>query len=181
MPKKKLSNSAQYTVLKLINRTLIDWDVLRTDTYDISGLTPSSVADRCPLKFTPTAEYLIFVSCLLLGNTDEEAHNLLINVPRESLNFIQYTFLMDGNSQTLSYLRGKTGAAYVSHENCILATGSLAVWYDAIILNLTRPHTLSLDCRLIFDKMFLMFERDGLSAIFTNYNKKTLEDGSFVL
>ncbi|KKL49242.1 hypothetical protein LCGC14_2317480, partial [marine sediment metagenome] len=62
---------------------------------------------------------------------------------------------------------------------CILGTGPLSVWYDAIVLNLTHTRISMNNTRILLNKMMLLFEKEGLHALFPN--KNMLADGTFLL
>lgn len=184
-------NSKQLTLIndpadvKLLHITKINWGDLRLDIFNATGLSPSAPIAQHSVEFSEAAEYLVFVSYLLLGAVDNDPHKLLLNLPRVSMNFLQYTFLINVDiseaNATLESLRGRTGAQYVVQDNCILATGPLTVWYDSIVMNLTYPNMLTFNTRLILDKIYILLGREGLSSLFTKFNKTTLDDGTFTL
>lgn len=171
--------------LIIVSRVKVEWPVLRKTISQVTGLQPSSMIDQCPVNFSPNAEFLLFAAYLILNSTEEDPHNLLINLPREAMDFLHYTFLIACNTDTAVDLREKTRAHYTMMEiergYCVLGTGPLSVWFDAIVLNLTHPRTMIGSTRILFDKMMLLLEKEGLHAIFSKFNKKTLEDKTFLL
>ena len=185
MNSKQLTKQDNISDVKLLHTTKINWGSFRLDIYNATGLSPSQPIAEHPVGFSEAAEYLVFVTYLLEGMSQSDPHKLLSNLPRVSMHFLQYTFLVNVSfadiHTTLEDLRGRTAAQYVVHDNCILATGPLTVWYDAIVMNLTHPNMLTFNTRLILDKIYLLLGREGLSSLFTKFNKTTLDDGTFVL
>ena len=169
--------------LIIVSRTKIEWPILRKTVFHATGFQPSSVIAQCPVNFSEQAEYLLFAAYLILDVTDEDAHNLLLNLPREALDFLHYTFLIACDENVAIDLREKTRAHYtmtdIGKGYCILGTGPLSVWYDAIVLNLTHTRISMNNTRILLNKMMLLFEKEGLHALFPN--KNMLADGTFLL
>lgn len=171
-----------------VSRVMVDWKLLRKTVFDVTGLQPSSIIAQSPVKFTEVAEYLLFVAYLYLDITDEKPYNVLLSLPRECMEYVHYTFLIGCDRDVVEDLREKTRAHYtltdVGKGYCVLGTGSLSIWYDAIILNLTHPRLAlkaSYGTRILFDKLMLFLEKEGLSQLFSNYIKMPLKDKTFML
>lgn len=169
--------------LIIVSRTRVEWPVLRKTVSQATGFQPSSRIAQCPVSFSEQAEYLLFAAYLILDITEEDPHNLLLNLPREAMDFLHYTFLIACDADTASDLREKTRAHYTMTDlgrgYCILGTGPLSVWYDAIMLNLTQPRAAWKETRLLLNKMLLLFEKEGLQALFPH--KNVLPDKTFLL
>lgn len=159
----------------------VNWPVLRKTVSQVTGLQPSSQVASSPIQFSEPAEFLLFAA--YLSNITGDPHNVLLTLPRECMNFLHYTFLIACDEDTTRDLRERTRAHYtmtdVRNGYCILGTGPLSVWHDAVVLNLTHPRSLVAGTRILLDKLLLFFEREGLHALFPN--KKSLEDGTFLL
>jgi hypothetical protein len=174
--------------IEIVSRSKIEWPLLRKTISDATGLQPSSSIRQSHVKFSDAAEALIFGAYLILDITDEDPHDVLLNLPRECLEYLHYTFLIACSRDTVDDLREKTNANYimldVGSSYCVLGTGPLSVWYDAITLNLTYPRMSWKGfhgTRLLLNKMLYLFEKEGLQALFSKYNKKQLPDKTFLL
>ncbi len=174
--------------LIVVSCTKIEWPVLRKTVSQVTGLQPSSIIAQSPVKFSQQAEFLLFTAYLYLDIHDEDPHNVLLTLPRECMDFLHYTFLILCDQSTTEDLREKTRAHYtitdVGKGYCVLGTGPLSVWYDAIVLNLTHPRMAYKSfqgVRTLLNKLLLFFEREGLYALFSKYNKKQLKDKTFLL
>jgi hypothetical protein len=171
-----------------VTSTQIDWPNLRKSVANATGIRPSDIIAQSPVKFSEKAEFLLFTAYLYLDSTEENPHTLLLNLPRECLEFLHYTFIIACGPDTINDLREKTRAHYTMTDlgkgYCVLGTGPLSVWFDAITLNLIHPYMNTkgyYSTRIIFDKLMLFFEKEGLSAIFSKYIKKSLPDKTFLL
>lgn len=174
--------------LKIVSKVQVDWLPLRENVLKGTGLQPSLTIAQCPVKISSAAEYLLFAAYLYLDDYSLEPRNLLLNLPRECMEFLHYSFLIECEPLLLDDLREKTNAHYASIDMgkyyCILGTGSLAVWYDAIILNLEYPSInwkSPRGLRVLLNKMLLLFEKEGLYSVFAKYVKNQMKDGTFLL
>ncbi len=172
----------------VVARTKVDWLILRKGISQVIGLQPSSIIAQSPVKFSEAAEHLLFVAYLVLDITDEDPHKVLLTLPRECMEFLHYSFLIICDNMVVDDLKEKTRIHYtitdVGRGHCVLGTGSLSVWYDAIVLNLTHPrmsYKSMGDTRAFFNKLLLFFEKEGLYALFSSYTKKSLSDKTFLL
>jgi hypothetical protein len=171
-----------------VSRVKVDWPTLRKNVSQATGLRPSDRIAQSPVKFTEAAEYLLFAAYLYLDITEDDPHRVLLNLPRECLDFLHYSFLIACERSIIEDLREKTRAHYtmtdVGRGYCVLGTGPLSVWYDAVVLNLTHPQ-LALKgmgpTRVLFNKLMLFFEKEGLQALFRDTAKKQLPDKTFLL
>jgi hypothetical protein len=173
----------------IVSRTVVDWPLLRKTVSQVTGLRPSEHISQSPVTFTEQAEALIFAAYLYLDTPSAtDPHKMLSNLPRECLDFLHYTFLIGCDRDVVDDLREKTRAHYsmvdVGRGYCILGTGGLSVWYDAIVLNLTNPNmalkSVS-NTRLLLDKLLLLLCKEGLHALFSQYTRKQLPDRTFLL
>lgn len=171
-----------------VSRVKVDWPLLRKAVSQATGLRPSDRIAQSPVKFTEAAEYLLFAAYLYLDVSEDDPHKILLNLPRECLDFLHYSFLIACDRDVIEDLREKTRAHYtmtdVGRGYCVLGTGPLSVWHDAIVLNLTHP-TANLKgfqgTRLLLNKLMLFFEKEGLQALFRDTTKKQLPDKTFLL
>jgi len=169
----------------IINKPQIDWNTLRQGVLKATSLQPSSTIAQCPVKLSEVAEFLVFVTYLKLDNFNDDPYNVLMNLPRECMELVSYTFLILCTPYTMNDLREKTRAHYafcnMGEYYCSLGTGSLATWFDAIVLNLTDTWQKTEGTRVLLNKMMLFFEKEGLGAIFSKYRKKSLPNKQFLL
>jgi hypothetical protein len=145
---------------------------------------PSSLIHQSPVTFKEQAEQLLFLA-YLLTDTDEKPDTLIRNIPRICLDFLHYTFLIICDIETHKDLREKTRAQYIVENMedvyCVLGTGSLSVWHDAIVTNLAHTNLKSKNTRLILDAIYLYLTQEGLQSIFTPFTKKPEKNGTFIL
>lgn len=174
--------------LLTVARTKVDWPDLRKNVSQVTGLQPSARIAQSPVKISEAAETVLFPAYMLLDVTDKEPHNLLLELPRECMDFLHYTFLIACDRDVVEDLREKTRAHYtmtdVGRGYCVLGTGPLSVWYDAVVLNLTHPqmaYKAMRSARVFFDSLMLLLEKEGLQALFSKYSKKSLQDKTFLL
>lgn len=169
--------------LLIVSRTQVEWPVLRKTVLQATGFQPSSVIAQCPVSFSKNAEFLLFAAYLILDITEEDAHKLMLHLPREAMDFLHYTFLIACDRDIIEDLREKTRAHYTITDcgrgYCVLGTGPLSIWYDAIMLNLRVSWKGMKNTRLLLNKMLLLLEREGLQALFPP--KTSLPDGTFLL
>lgn len=98
------------------------------------------------------------------------------------LRHLSYSFLIRSGSLTIFDLLSQSSVDVFSVEcedgaNLSYASGNLEEWKVAIINSCSDSSTLEL--RLLFDKILLLFEAEGLSDIFSEYRKITLPDKTF--
>jgi hypothetical protein len=171
-----------------VSRTKVDWPLLRKTVAQATGFSPSTRIAQSPVNFSEVAEYLTFTAYLYLDITEDDPHKVLTNLPRECMDFMHYTFLFACTHEVTEDLREKTRAHYTMTDlgkgYCVLGTGPLSVWHDAVVLNLTHP-LMSLKAmkgtRTLLNKLLLFFESEGLYALFSRYGKKQLGDKTFLL
>lgn len=171
-----------------VSRVKVDWPLLRKTASQATGLRPSGRIAQSPVKFSEAAEYLLFAAYLYLDTQEDDPHRILLNLPRECLDFLHYSFMIACGPDTVNDLREKTRAHYTMTDMgrgyCVLGTGPLSVWYDAVVLNLTHPQMAfksMANTRLLLDKLMLFFEKEGLQALFRDTTKKQLPDKTFLL
>lgn len=172
----------------LISRTQVEWPTLKGTVAKVVGYSPASIFDQYPVKLSEQAQYLVYAACLHLDTPNIDPLHILRHLPHEMLDFLHYSFLIGCTDEVMRDLREKTRAHLsivdLGKGYCILGTGPLGVWYDAIVLNLTHPQ-LALkslnNTRILLDKIMLLFEREGLQHVFYPYTKKTLPDKTFLL
>jgi hypothetical protein len=150
--------------------------------------TPSGALAQGPVKFTEAAEFLLFAAAIYLDDHLDDPLKILRTLPRECMDVLSYTFVIACSDDTLRDLREKTRAHYSvceAHKGfCILGTGPLSVWYDALVINLTHQETPlwgDKETRILFDKMLLLLEKEGLRNLFDGGRKKALPDKTFLL
>jgi hypothetical protein len=139
-----------------------------------TGLSLTHKLDRSSVKFTDDAKLLVSLTTFG-GCIDElDAFMVMRGMPEMYMRFLQYTFLIVGDEDTIFTLRAMTQLTVIIHPEpqriWALATGSLDQWKDAIINGLITHH--AWEYQLLLDKLMLKFEGLGLSLLWDDYQKK---------
>lgn len=170
----------------LISRIDVDWPTLRKNIHVASGQSPSNLIAQCPVKFSQAAEYLVFAACLKYNFVNKDPLQILRTLPHEILNFLHYSFLFACDSETYNTLRILNDIVLAQIQvsdgvYCILGTGTLFDWKEAITLHLSHRVIYEKNYRILFDKLLILMEQEGLGELFSEYRKKSLPDKTFVL
>jgi len=170
----------------LISKTEVDWSTLRKNIFVATNLTPSSLIAQCPVTFSPAAEYLIFAAYLKYDFIIKDPLQILRTMPRDILAFLQYSFLVACDKETLDTLRDMVNIVWCinkveNNKYCVLGTGPLFDWWYYIILYLSSVVTYEKNYRVLFDKLLILLEQEGLGELFYEYRKKSLLDKTFLL
>ncbi len=150
-----------------------------------AGLSLTYKTDRSPIRFSEDAQYLIALANLTGASAqDLAAIDILRNLPRRYLDALAYTMIVACDHEVAIELQDNTelqvfgrdvGAGYL-----VLVTGPLSYWHDAVVYNLLTDER-SFGFRLLMDKVLLGFEKIGLGELWSNYQKRTHRDQTFLL
>ena len=141
--------------------------VARTDSKGLDPKTPKG-----------------FLCTLIDLKLDTGAFDTVLKDPASLLYHLSYSFLVLG-SKELGYelmenTKLKVMTTDVNHSVCIaVASGDLSIWRETIINCASEVY--SFELRTCIDKTLLIFEKEGLSSIWSHYQKETLRDHSFKL
>ena len=84
-------------------------------------------------------------------------------------------------SDTISEILEVTGLKAVSRRrnDFSIISGSLAMWYTSILHCCARDR--SFECRVLMNKILILFERNGLGEVWGLFGRETLKDKSYIL
>ncbi len=157
----------------LITGPAIDFGTLLSLTHNAMGYSLAEAADSSARKMVETEKYLSCLAAFKEENS-EITPNLLIHAyfavlvmaeERDLLDILEYA--------NMPFVRGDTMAPGVKIS---LLTGNLAQWRDAVAAATSEivPPTV----RTCFTKILLLFDRAGLSAVWSNFDRTTAPDRS---
>lgn len=158
----------------LITGPAIDFATLLSITHDALGYSIASVADSSHRKMVDAEK---FMSCLagFKEELGEITPNLLSHVSFSVLVIAEESDLIDILERTsgMAFVRADTTAAGV---NVAVLTGTLAQWRDAVAsgTNEATPPTV----RTCYSKILLLFDRAGLTSVWSNFERRTAPDRS---
>jgi hypothetical protein len=160
----------------LIGRSNINFEVLLGTAKQVLGRSISKTLDSQGKDITKPISYLTLLSEIKNNsfNADDAGHLLA---------HYFYTFAIACDPKTLNDLLEQSRLKIISAEgnsmHFAVVSGTLEEWRTAIINCCSEQSSFNL--RLLFDKIFLMFEQEGLLKLFMNYKKRTLPDRTFKL
>lgn len=154
----------------LITRPKIDFNNLFLATSQALGRSITKEIDSISREL-PDGEKLI----LALDSFSKATNELF---------FLHYTFLCYCDKETAYRVREWTKLDVASQtsldgEIIFFATGSLETWRQAIEACCSEKSDFNL--RLLFDKILLIFEKEGLSSVWATKRKRTLRDKTFLI
>ena len=158
----------------LITGPAIDFATLLSITHDALGYSIASVADSSHRKMVDAEK---FMSCLagFKEELGEITPNLLSHVSFSVLVIAEEGDLFDILERTsgMAFVRAETTATGV---NVAVLTGTLAQWRDAVAsgTNEATPPTV----RTCYSKILLLFDRAGLTSVWSNFERRTAPDRS---
>lgn len=164
-----------------IGRLAIDTETFLGASKEVLGRSLSKKLDAQGKDVTSVSGYLALLSALKNPDLD---FNLILENPGSLLQHQFYVFLIACSRNTLNELLEETKLSIQSAESnsgimLAVISGTLEDWRSAII-NICSEKT-SFNLRLLFDKILLLFEQEGLSRLWSQYTKKTLPDKTFKL
>lgn len=127
------------------------------------------------------AAYLVMLAEMRQDNVDP---NKVLQDAGQLLKHAYYVFQVIVDHETMFDLLELNTLA-VHNAECInsvylsVVSGTLEDWRTAIINGCSDQATFNI--RLLFDKILLMFEKEGLSKLWVNYSKRKLPDDTFRL
>ena len=158
----------------LITTPAIDFTTLLGLTHHALGYNIASNADASHRKLVDAEKFL---SCLaaLKEEDGEITPNLLAHVSFSVLVIAEERDLLDILERTsgMSFVRAETTAPNV---NVAVITGTLAQWRDAVVSGTDEatPPTV----RTCYSKILLLFDRAGLTSVWSKFDRSTAPDRS---
>ena len=161
--------------IQIVAQTVVDWPVLRRLASEMVGLCPSNQIKQYPVEFSPEAETVLFPAMLKYEQVTNVL-DLMRCLPRECMDFLHYTILISCSPIVLEDIREQTRIHLVTQDigraYCVLGTGPLSVWFDAIVLLLTEQTPIlktEVATKQVFTDILMELRKRGLSAIFDKY------------
>jgi hypothetical protein len=158
----------------LITVPAIDFSTLLGLTHQALGYNIAGVADSSHRKMVDAEKFL---SCLAAFKQEygEITPNLLSHVSFSVLVIAEERDLLDilERTSSMSFVRAETTAPNV---NVAVLTGTLAQWRDAVASGTQEitPPTV----RTCYSKILLLFDRAGLTSVWSNFERRTAPDRS---
>ena len=158
----------------LISGPAIDFSTLLSLTHDAMGYSIAGVADASHRKMVDAEKFL---SCLAAFKEEygEITPNLLAHVSFSILVIAAERDLLDILERTsgMSFVRAETTAPNV---NVAVLTGTLAQWRDAVAAGTTEAAPSIV--RTCYSKILLLFDRAGLTSVWSDFDRRTAPDRS---
>ncbi len=158
----------------LITAPAIDFSTLLSLTHQALGYNIASAADSSHRKMVDAEKFLSCLAAFKQG-CGEITPNLLSHVSFSVLVIADESDLLDILERTsgMSFVRAETT---VPDVNVAVLTGTLAQWRDAVASG-TKEITPSA-VRTCYSKILLMFDRAGLTSVWSNFDRQTAPDRS---
>ncbi len=164
----------------MIGRLKIDTESLLASAKQLLGRSPSRKLDSQGKSTDTTAGYLTILAAL---KNEETEPNIVLEDPGHLLAHTFYSFLVACDKATMTELGEQTRLAIQRVESrgiCFaVVSGTLEQWRTAIINGCSEQAEFNL--RLLFDKILILFEGEGLGKLWSKFAKKTLADQTFKL
>jgi hypothetical protein len=155
----------------------IDFATLLSLTHKALGYSIANNADASHRKLADAEK---FVSCLaeMKEEGGEITPNLLSHVFYSVLIAAEERDLLDILERTsgMSFLRADTMAAGI---NLAVVSGTLAQWKDAVAAGTSEATSPTV--RTCYSKILLLFDRAGLTSVWSNFERRPSEDQRRIL
>ena len=166
----------------LVIRPAVDLNTVFRAANQALGRTLTKAIDRSAVPLSDDAKFISALSAFSLYEPTNAVDH--IRQSNHELFFLHYTFLCYADADTGFKLREWTKLDTTSHFALdggvvFFASGSLAEWKRASIECCSAKATFNL--RLLFDKIILQLEAQGVADIWFEQRKKMLKDQTFLL
>ena len=153
----------------MITTPSIDFTTLLGLTYDTLDRNVASQADASHRKMVDAEKFL---SCLAAFKCVEAT------ITPQLLAHVSFSVLIIADESDLLDILSRTGMSFVTAETTVsgvsiaVATGTLGQWRDAVISG-TNLQSASI-VRTCYSKILLLFDRAGLTSVWSDYQRSTL-------
>jgi hypothetical protein len=158
----------------LITGPAIDFNTLMSLTHEALGYNIASAVDSSHRKMVDAEKFLMCLASMK-EEDGEITPNLLSHVSFSVLVIADEADLFDILERThlMSFVRADT---LVSNVSLGVLTGTLAAWRDAVAAgtNEAAPPTV----RTCYSKILLLFDRAGLTSVWSDFKRNTAPDRS---
>ena len=171
-------------IVIILSRPKIDLEIFYEIAYRITGRPVTKAIDKSMIPQTEPAK---FISALAEFSDPEKDYKATYNVQtaKNELFFLYYVLVCYTTPETCKHIRewtkldvtsqmSRTGAATV-----FLLGGNLCEWVRATTKCCSA--SAGFDLRLLFDRILLIFEGEGLGGLWFGQRKTTLPDETFLL
>lgn len=171
--------------VSLLATTEFNWVQFRATIDSALKLRPDTIINKIPIDFSNDAKLLLNIAAYY-GWSIENPLNVLRNLPTLFMEFLSYQFFIACDHETWEEFNGSSKLVTIKQNVydglLVIATGSLATWFETITINLNKDKPLSTNTKMIYCQCQLLLERDrGLLSLFDKYRKQIQEDGTFLL
>ena len=168
-----------------VSHTVVDWPMLKKNVSAALGQSPFRASDQCPVPLSEAAELLICVAIMKHSFTGD-ALSILRSMPLDCMEYLHYTFLIACDEKAYVALLNLSNITFTTqrvNDNvyCILGTGPLSAWFLYTTLTLSSKFLENTNYRVLFDKLLILLEQEGLGELFNDYKKISLQDKTFKL
>jgi hypothetical protein len=165
--------------VELLATNNFNWPSFRATVDKALKLRPDSIINKLPIQLSDDAKILLNIAAFY-GHNINNPLDVLRKMPPLFMNFLSYTLMIGCDAKTWDNFHA--GVDAIRTGDIIIATGTLAHWYQTITMNLSRDWDYDQNTLILFDKILLVFERKcGLAILFETYRKKLKSDGTFLL
>lgn len=159
----------------LIASTNVDWIKFLKESNIALTRSLTSSLDKQQLEATGLPAFLCTIQELLKPGYDPIR---ALRYESHLLKHVMLSFFVTTTAESIYQIMQITDLAIAGHGSAIIS-GSLKAWQDAVIT--CAKESTSFETRLLFDKIYILLDRQGLSEIFAAWSKRKLTDQTFVL
>lgn len=164
--------------VKLISCTCVNYVEL-IGFAAMHGIKITKSLDNKELPIETLASFIAALDCLRNEESDP------IKAIRQGgglLEHLHFGFAVSTiKSDTISEILEITGLKAVSRRqnDFSIISGSLSMWYTSILHCCARDR--SFECRVLMDRILILFEQNGLTEVWGLFGRETLKDKSYIL
>lgn len=158
----------------LITTPAIDFSTLLSLSHHALGYNIASAADASHRKLADAEKFLSCLAALKEEDADITP-NLLSHVSFSVLVIVEESDLLNILERTsgMSFVRAETTAPGV---NLAVLTGTLGQWKEAVAAGTSEA--ISPTVRTCYSKILLLFDRAGLTSVWSNFDRTPAPDRS---
>ena len=151
--------------IELLSSVKINWPAFRATIDKALNERPDRILAQYPVAFSDDAEFLLYLASLN-GISINNPLDVLRTLPHDMLAYLHYTVMVACDVETCKQFSESTRLNIITKQKDIvyilLVTGPMTLWFDTIVLNLTRDWKYAKSTRFLIDKLLLLFEKQGL-------------------
>lgn len=170
--------------VEILSRPKIDLEFFFKASNKVLGRTVTKAIDRTMIPQTESAKFISALAEFDDENLKSDKATYNVQTAEHELFFLHYVLICIADEETYIKTREWTKLDVTSQrcfdsEIIFLLGGCLHEWKRATreCCSIEAPFHL----RLLFDKIILLFEKEGLGNVWFDLRKKTLPDQTFLL